>query len=96
MKVLQYFELLLMQLCVHFWYTGRSHFIQFLLLQFHFNSSVKSDEYSTMLSSFTYNMNGFGDIVLILVLFCRYWNGLVQVKTSALVPLLQFLGNIDF
>jgi len=36
-------------------------------------------------------------VVLILVLFCRYWNGLlVKVKTSALVPLLQFLGNIDF
>jgi len=50
-----------------------------------------------MLSSFAYNMNGFGDMVLILVLFCRYWNGLlVQVKTSALVPLLQFLGNSDF
>ena len=66
-------------------------------VQFHFNSSVQSDKYSAVLSSFIDNMNGFGDIVLILVLFCRYWNVLlVQVKTSVLVPLPQFLGNIDF
>jgi hypothetical protein len=43
-----------------------------------------------------YNMNGFGNIILILVSFCRYWNGPhVHVKTFVLSLLLQFLCNID-
>jgi len=97
MKVFQCFELFLMQLCVHFLYTGSSHFMQFIFVQFHFNSSVQSDEYSALLSSFTYNMNSFGDIALILVLFCGYWNCLlVQVKTSALVSLLQSWATLIF
>jgi len=41
--------------------------MQFLFVQFHCNSSVQSDEYSAVLSSFACNMNGFRDIVLILV-----------------------------
>jgi len=71
--------------------------MQFIFVQFHFKSSVQSDEYSAFLSSFTHNVNGFGDIVLILVLFCGYWNGLLmQVKTSALVPLLQSWATLIF
>ena len=50
-----------------------------------------------VLSSFDYNMNSFGDIVLILASFCRYWNGLdAQVKTCVPSLLLQLLCNINF
>ena len=50
-----------------------------------------------VLSLFAYNMNGYGDAFLILVLVWRYWNGLhVHVKTFVLSQLLHFLFNINF
>jgi len=59
---------------------------------------LQSNKYTcnTVLYSFVYYMNGFGNIVLILVSFFRYWNGLhVHVKTFVLSLLLQFLCNMD-
>jgi hypothetical protein len=48
-------------------------------------------------SSFAYNVNDFGDIVLIFAPFCRYSNGvLVQIKTFVPSPLLQLSFTTDF